>query len=51
MCSTFTGSMRERLKTLTDGYNQSERDRRAVDPIPTQVLGLQTGVRRYLEEV
>lgn len=44
MCSTFTNSMGDCLQTLTDGYNEGGRDRRAVDPISAEVLGLKTGV-------
>ena len=51
MCGTLTDSMSERLKTLTNGYNEGEWDRRAVDPISPEVLCLQTHVGWYLEEV
>lgn len=43
--------MGERFQTLADGYNEGEWDRRAVDPISVEVLGLKTSVRGHLEEV
>lgn len=49
--STFADSMGERFQTLADGYNEGEWDRRAVDPISVEVLGLKTSVRGHLEEV
>ena len=51
MCGALADPMSERFKTLTDGHNESEWDRRAVDPLSSEVLGLQAGMRRHLEEV
>ena len=51
MSGALADSMSERFETLTDGHNESEWDRRAVDPLSFKVLGLQAGMRRYLEEV
>ena len=51
MSGALADAMGERLEPLTDGYNECEWDRRAVDPISAEALGLKTGVWRYLEEV
>ena len=51
MCSALANSMSERFETLTDGHNESEWDRWAVDPLSSEVLGLQAGMRWHLEEV
>ena len=51
MCSALADSMSERFETLTDGHNESKWDRRAVDPLSSEVLGLQAGMGRHLEEV
>lgn len=41
----------ERLETLADGDDKGAGQGRAVDPFARGVEGLQTGVRRHLEEV
>ena len=44
MGRALANSMSDGLQTLTDGYNEGEWDRWAVDPVPAEVLGLKTVV-------
>lgn len=51
MCGALADATSERFETLTDGYNEGKWDRRAVDPVSAEVLGLKTRVWRHLKEI
>lgn len=51
MASAFANAVGQRFETLTDCDDEGGGERWAGDPVAGEVLGLETGMGGYLEEV